>query len=153
MITKVNLTYQRMYDPKKSCSFFRKYKQIPKPQVLEYFSCLCCALSIKSSIFFISSTLWSQLTIVGGSCFFQWRGMQAAFNRCRTINFLYIFVGMVETFNKKKAGPSAILYSVNFLVIFWPSVQKCVDLQQDQNMWSCVPLPSWYHQQRSVVLG
>lgn len=45
-------------------------------QVLEYRSCLCCAVSTRSSILFVFTfTLFSQRPNVGGCGFFQVRGI------------------------------------------------------------------------------
>lgn len=60
---------------------------------LEYFSCLCCAESVRSSNLLISSTFGNQQLIVGGDVAFHLRGIHdlAAFNRCLKIDLLYFF--------------------------------------------------------------
>lgn len=121
----------------------------------KYFSCLCCAASIRSSILFISSTLCNQFGKNKHYQLLQSRGIQdlAAFNKCRTIDFLYCLAEIMEMCSRKNAGSSGILCSVKFWVTFRTTVQKGFRLGQDQNTLSSVPLSAWHRQQQSLVLG
>lgn len=93
-------------------------KRFHNVHVLEYLSCLCWSESIRFSICFMSSTFLSHMAMVGGCVDFHCRGMHVfAASQRRTTDFLQMRSGVADACNRKTAGSSGIVRSVNFCAI------------------------------------
>lgn len=124
-------------------------------QFLECLSCLCWAVSIRSSIFLISSTLQSHIPTVGGVLCFHKAGIQdfAALSRCLTTDFLYDLIGAEVACNRKTAGSLCVMWFVNFLTIVSTATQNCCTSEQVQKMCRSVPSSEPHLQHLSEVPG